>query len=186
MNVEDDRHEQESANVGPLLVLAEFKVTEPNGNKIGKVTTAGVFTEYAIPTASSSPQYITAGPDGNLWFTEDIGNKIGKVTTVSVFTKYTIPTTGSAPVGIIAGPDGNLWFTESGDKIGKVTTAGIFTEYTIPTASGPVGITVGPDGNLWFTEIDGNKIGRVNLACGNVSGGWRRVRRREQHTRRRV
>src|SRR5438477_348283 len=38
---------------------------------------AQLFTEYPIPTANSQPWGITAGPDGNIWFTEQYGNKIG-------------------------------------------------------------------------------------------------------------
>ena len=32
-------------------------------------------TEFAIPTANASPRGITAGPDGNLWFTEMDGRQ---------------------------------------------------------------------------------------------------------------
>ena len=39
-------------------------------NQIGRITTAGVITEFPIPTAGSGPAGIAAGPDGNLWFTE--------------------------------------------------------------------------------------------------------------------
>ncbi len=38
-------------------------------------------TEYATPTASSSPEGITVGPDGALWFTEFTANKIGRIST---------------------------------------------------------------------------------------------------------
>jgi virginiamycin B lyase len=77
---------------------------------------------------------ITAGPDGNLWFTElgtSVGNgKIGRITTGGVITEFG----GSLlnPIGITAGPDGNLWFTEEGlsnGKIGRITTAGVITEF---------------------------------------------------------
>src|SRR5438309_4945426 len=44
--------------------------TEVHGNKIGQVTTQGVFTEFPVPTAGCDPYGIAAGPDGNLWFTE--------------------------------------------------------------------------------------------------------------------
>jgi hypothetical protein len=37
--------------------------------------------EFHIPTAYSSPNGITAGPDGALRFTESHGNKVGRVTT---------------------------------------------------------------------------------------------------------
>ena len=46
--------------------------TEFNGgNRIGRITTAGVITEFSTGiTAGALPYGITAGPDGNLWFTE--------------------------------------------------------------------------------------------------------------------
>jgi len=37
-------------------------------NKFGKITTAGVVTEF--PSPSACPAYIVTGSDGNLWFTE--------------------------------------------------------------------------------------------------------------------
>ncbi len=129
---------------------------------------AVTFNEYTVPTANSQPFGITAGPDGNLWFTEGLGNgnKIGKVTTTGSFTEYPVPTPNSFPSGITGGPDGNLWFTEDfGNKIGKVTTTGSFTEYPVPTAnSGPISIADGPDGNLWFTEGSGSKVGKVTTS----------------------
>ena len=50
--------------------MARCGSPKTDGNKIGRITTAGAFTEYPIPTASSNPEGITAGPDGALWFTE--------------------------------------------------------------------------------------------------------------------
>ena len=64
---------------------------------------------------------ITAGPDGNLWFTESDGGKIGKISTATdIITEYNIPNSANypndagnfGPFGITTGPDGNLWFTE--------------------------------------------------------------------------
>jgi len=51
-----------------------------SGNKIAHITTAGVITEFSIPTANSQPVGITRGPDGNIWSTESAGNKIGYIT----------------------------------------------------------------------------------------------------------
>lgn len=53
--------------------------TKWHGNKIGRITPAGVITEFPVPTANSEPIGITAGPDGNIWFTEYLGGKIGQV-----------------------------------------------------------------------------------------------------------
>jgi streptogramin lyase/PKD repeat protein len=136
--------------------------TEPSNDQIGRLTTAGVFTEYVIPSGAD-PQEIVSGADGALWFTERARNQIGRLTTAGVFTEYLIPSGNGSPEGITAGPDGALWFTENGvNGIGRLTTAGVFTEYTIPTGgSGPEEITNGPDGALWFTEYNANQIGRI-------------------------
>ena len=40
---------------------------------------AGTVTEFPVPSRGG-PEFITAGPDGNLWFTEEAGNKIGRIT----------------------------------------------------------------------------------------------------------
>src|SRR5439155_548416 len=53
---------------------------------LAKVTTSGVLTEYQVDTATSGPSAITAGPDGNLWFTEARANKVAKVTSSGGFT----------------------------------------------------------------------------------------------------
>jgi hypothetical protein len=52
-------------------------------NQIGRITTAGAFTEFPVPTPNAFPEggEIVAGPDGNLWFTENSANKIGRMTT---------------------------------------------------------------------------------------------------------
>ena len=39
-----------------------------------------VIPKAGIQTPSSVPWGITAGPDGNLWFTEAGGGKIGRIT----------------------------------------------------------------------------------------------------------
>ena len=52
--------------------------TEVNANRIGRITTDGVVTEYPVPTPDSYLGGITAGPDGAFWFTEQSANKIGR------------------------------------------------------------------------------------------------------------
>ncbi len=135
------------------------------GGTIGRITPAGVITEFIVPTAGSNPGSIATGPDGNLWFTESGANNIGRMTLDGVFAEFPIPTADSIPAGIVAGPDGNMWFTEYAGNIGRITMDGGITEFPIPTPGGlPLRITVGPDGNLWFTETIGNKIGMITTA----------------------
>src|SRR5439155_6426898 len=85
---------------------------------------SGKIREFPITTAIfSQPGGITAGPDGNLWFTEIASNNIGRISTAGVITEFAVPTANSAPFGITAGPDGNLWFTEqNGNQIGRIST----------------------------------------------------------------
>ena len=131
------------------------------GNRIGRITTSGVITEFPIPTLVSQPNGIAAGPDGNLWFTETGANQIGRITTAGDITEFSIPSE-DWPSGIAAGPDGNLWFTEPADsKIGRITTAGVVTEFSVPSSGTARNIAAGPGGDLWFTDGAGNRIGRI-------------------------
>src|ERR1700724_579459 len=102
--------------LAPVLVLLSFAAFG------GDVARGQVVTEFTIPTANSTPSFIAAGPDGNLWFTEVSRDKIGRITTAGVITEFAITTANSQPFGIATGPDGNLWFTEyNGNKIGRIT-----------------------------------------------------------------
>ena len=152
--------------ISPAGNVGKVDVTVSDGTATSVTSNADqfnymAFAEYVTLTAGSGPSAITAGPDGNLWFTERNVNKIGRITPGGTVTEYAIPTANSFLSAITAGPDGNLWFTERNiNKIGRITPGGTVTEYATPTAnSGPGGITAGPDGNLWFTEVDTNKIG---------------------------
>ena len=128
-----------------------------------KYQTAEGQNEYAVP-AGSGPADITAGPNGNLWYTDFETSKIGEITTTGAVTEYALPT-GSEPIGIMEGPDGNLWYADDGtSKIGEITTAGAVTEYALPTGSEPDGITEGPDGNLWYADDGTSKIGKITTA----------------------
>lgn len=49
--------------------------TEMTGEKIGRVTTSGVTTEFSVPGLQGATG-IAAGPDGNIWFTDQLTGKI--------------------------------------------------------------------------------------------------------------
>ncbi len=111
---------------GPHTIIAgpdgALWFTETGANKIGRITTDGTITEFALPTANARPEGIAVGQDGALWYTEFGVGLIGRITTSGNTSEYTLPTTGSAPASIIQGPDGNLWFVETASsKIGKIT-----------------------------------------------------------------
>lgn len=121
----------------------------------GKAQPLGQINEYPLPSGFV-PSGLTAGPDGNVWFTATKSGggptEIGKLTTAGAFTEYPL-TEGWEANGIAKGPDGNLWITSSPKKaVAKVTTAGAATYYSMPgnvQASWPNTIAAGPDGNVW-------------------------------------
>jgi virginiamycin B lyase len=51
----------------------------PPGDKIGRITTSGALTEYTTPTSGSRPVIVTAGRDGNIWFTEVFAGQVGRL-----------------------------------------------------------------------------------------------------------
>ncbi len=117
---------------GPDLGNTWFTQLNPGGadagNKVGRITGAGVITQYAIPTSHAGAYGITSDFTDSLYFTEQAGNNIGKITTSGVVTELAIPTPNAQPTGIVSGPDGNFWFTEfNADQIGMMTSAGVFT-----------------------------------------------------------
>jgi streptogramin lyase len=128
--------------------------------------TTHAVTEFPTPTVDSNPQDITAGPDGNLWFTEDYSyasvSQIGVINpTTHAISEFPTPTADSNPQGITVGPDGHIWFTEygpesAGGQIGTIDPkTDAITEFPFPTPdSRPQrGITTGPDGDLWFPVV---------------------------------
>jgi streptogramin lyase len=125
----------------------------PAGAQVGTVT--------EIPLVSGSNPYgITAGGDGNLWFTTLSAGYIGRVTPAGTPTQFSAGISPGSPLrGIVAGPDGNLWYVDDTGKIGRITPTGTVTEFS--SGGDPYGIALGPDGNLWFTNFDSGGIGRI-------------------------
>ena len=135
---------------------------------------SGSITEFSSGlSANNLPRDITAGPDGNLWFTNPAGEpgtpSIGRITPSGTITEYSTGLQAhSSPGTIVAGPDGNLWFTDPGEEsgtpsIGRITPTGTITEFHSGlnqeahaiNLQGPNDIVAGPDGNLWFTDSGG-------------------------------
>ena len=55
-------------------------------------------TEFPVPTAGAVPYDITAGPDGNLWFTEANVNQVGMINPAThAIAEFPVPTAGAEP-----------------------------------------------------------------------------------------
>jgi virginiamycin B lyase len=134
-------------------------------------------TKEPAGSAQGEPLAITAGPDGNIWFTEigHAGSSIGRISTSGTITEFLLPSTNTFPSSITARPDGNLWFTVIGtnngpSEIGVITPQGKIHEFTLSHAI--LGsITRGPDGNLWFTAFQYGGTGKIEriTTAGKIS-----------------
>jgi len=140
------------------------------GDPLGQVT--------AFPTGISPgawPSYITAGPDGNLWFLETAGQRIGRVTPEGEVTEFASGVQPkSALHGITAGSDGNIWVADGGKMtraIVRMAPDGVATRFS-PTPC-PItncwwaGIAPAPDGSLWAGESGGG-LARITTS-GTIS-----------------
>ena len=128
-------------------------------DRIARITPAGEVSVFTVQSAGQFTGNITAGPDGNIWYTKQITGKVVRITPAGEFTEFPLPI--DFPGSITTGPDSNLWFTGN-HQIGRMTLTGEVTLFTPPTPdSSPDSITPGPDGNLWFVEIAAGKIGRI-------------------------
>ena len=151
--------------------------TERLRNAVVRLTPAGEFTFFIIPTPGANPSGITAAPDGTLWFSEFNANAIGRIDVAGNITEF--PGVTGSPDRITAGPDGNLWFTEPfpfDRRIGRITPGGVITEFQLPNGSQPRDIVTGPDGNLWFTDYGAGQLSQITpdgvvTPVANVRGG---------------
>ncbi len=151
------------------------------------VHNANAITEFATP-AASQPSGITAGPDGNVWFTETAAGAIGFVNVAGLSGpgKYNlgrsipIPTTGEAggvlsnpaPVGITAGSDDTLWFADESGAIGVVN----LTQFVV-TSEPPSSVTAGKGFGFTVTaedssgNVDTQFNGNVTVSLASNPGG---------------
>ena len=94
---------------GSYLYFAE---NTPLGG-IGRMTTAGVYTQYKN-TLGLSPQYVSTGPNASIWFTGNAptGVALGAMTTAKGAFSVATAISGE-PQPLLYGSDGNLWFTDT-------------------------------------------------------------------------
>ena len=147
--------------------------TEFSGQLIGRMSTAGVLTEFATPD-NTFPAGIAAGADGNLWFqNQDIGGSVGRITPAGGIDIFSAGLSGCA-ADITSAGDGGLWIPDPcllpvNLALARVNTLGVVTarQASSYANSGAQGIAVGPDGRLWFTEFNGSRIGRMSAISGS-------------------
>lgn len=141
---------------------------------IGKYSQAdGSFLQdFKEPTGYSSPLFVAADPQGNVWFTQPNSSALGELNPqADTWSQWPLPT-GSVPYDILVDKNGNIWFTEFGTgKIGFFNPqTQKFVENQIPTLnSNPYGITMDKNGTIWFTE-NRDGVGQIGSFTPTTSG----------------
>jgi streptogramin lyase len=114
--------------------------TESFADQIGRITTGGSLTEFAIPTPSSNGNdrpSITGAPDGSVYFTEPFENQIGRFVPAPASQTLTVAETGSGGGQVTSSPAG-ITCSASSNQCAAPFTAG--TQVTL-TASASAGST---------------------------------------------
>ncbi|HYB00815.1 MAG TPA: hypothetical protein VED37_11410 [Ktedonobacteraceae bacterium] len=151
-------------NYAAMTVGPDGNLWFTDGDKIGRITTKGVITEFAVPypaTAIPKPG-IASGQDGNLWYIS--GTKLGRISPQGRFIgAVSMPAGVWYITGLTAARDGTIWvgLSNAGEtnqqtyEIAKVTASGKVTTFAIPGPVAPTGgLVAGADGNLWVIATD--------------------------------
>lgn len=127
--------------------------TEQAVGKFGRITPAGVITEF---TGVDSPSSIAAGADGNIWISSAFVPEIARVTPGLEITIFPTPAT---PTIIRPGNSNNLLFTEfSANKVASITIDGVVTESDEFVNSAPVGVSAGRGSQVWLLGQGTNRV----------------------------
>src|SRR5579871_4325511 len=96
-----------------------------------------IIIEYATPSATSSPQGIVVGPDGEIWYAETAAGKIAVQRPNQSAVEFSLPNGGQPNILKVAS-DG-IWFTDGKNAaIGRLSPAsGEIVEYPVPSHAAP-------------------------------------------------
>jgi virginiamycin B lyase len=139
--------------------------TGKEGGVIGRLDPAsGEHRIFALPDRSSTPIFISRGPDEAMWFTALTGSAIGRVTDAGRITMFPTLTPASRPIAVETGPDGRVWYSlEAGHRFGVIDPAtGAMAEYPVPTTDAELAaLNFDHFGRLWIQYNTPDKLGRV-------------------------
>jgi streptogramin lyase len=141
--------------------------TEKNVAKLGKVTPAGLTSDFAVPGGMAPYDIISGGPD-LLWMTDQGAGKLFKITNLGNAAGPTIVAQSVAlanPTGLALGPDGDVWVDQMAGSVQRVKPDGSADGAAIPTGGTNLqSIAQGTNGSLmWVTDLNDGPGGNNGL-----------------------
>lgn len=96
-----------------------FMENRSAGQAIGRMTTAGILTEFTLPLGEGEEPgglygagSLAAGPDGRIWFVGERGF-VGRISPSGRLSRVAIPT--RIPEDLAIGPEGSVWYTSAAE-----------------------------------------------------------------------
>jgi streptogramin lyase len=145
------------------------------GWRLGRMTTAGAYSEIRLQGDPRLGGFITVGSDGNFWVNE-YPSKVLRVMPSGSYTEFSLPE-GHGASNLVTGPDG-VWSltyrTAPGDNsqsVARITQTGVVTEFPLfSKVEFPGSITAGLDGRVWVGATPScGFIPNRSLLCGVIA-----------------
>src|SRR3954451_7246321 len=139
---------------------------------IGRSTLGGAsLASRTNPSATSRPQQLAAGQNGDVWFADPADDVLGRVAANGTFTTAS---TGAAsdPVDVAVAPNGNVWAVENtGNELDCIAAGGMTVAPTALTLTNghPTAVAIASDGVVWVA--DHRQLGRASNAGTSCAPG---------------
>lgn len=164
-----------------MIVGPDGKLWYGGVKALGHVDLAGVITMFP---ASDSPNGLSNGPDGNVWFSEGSNARLDHMTVTGAATQRDV----AQRLGDLAYGQGAFWAAlpaglgrvAADDALDATPGAAPAAVTVLPTTHQPTSVTAGPDGSIWFAGMETRPggpatVGRVGPAGDLVEypvSGW--------------
>lgn len=141
----------------------EYFLSEAIANKIALLDPAmGTFTEWSVPTASSTPRGVSIGAGTQVFFAELATHKIGMLdTSTNIITEWTIPSVRQ--VEHLHYVNGLIYFGDLATSVVGIlnpnATTNNVTEWTVPTLTADIPDVYVVGTTFYFSERAAGKIG---------------------------
>lgn len=108
--------------------------------------------KFNLGTELETNNKITAGPDGNMWFTLQ-GKKVGKISPAGIVQEFELKGIEGA-IGIAAGPEGRIWVVAEGKAASFVPAnpTGTEEDFASLKIKAQPNIVLGPEGKFWVAS----------------------------------